>query len=43
MNDLLKNLNPAQQEAVKATEGPVLIIAGEDREKPEHSLTEWLI
>ncbi|MCD6149425.1 DNA helicase PcrA [bacterium] len=28
MNDLLKNLNSAQQEAVKATEGPVLIIAG---------------
>ncbi len=28
MNNLLKNLNPAQQEAVKATEGPVLIIAG---------------
>jgi DNA helicase-2/ATP-dependent DNA helicase PcrA len=28
MQDYLKQLNPAQQEAVKATEGPVMIIAG---------------
>lgn len=28
MNDYLKQLNPSQQEAVKATEGPVMIIAG---------------
>lgn len=28
MQDYLKQLNPSQQEAVKATEGPVMIIAG---------------
>ncbi len=28
MDEILKNLNPAQQEAVAASEGPVLIIAG---------------
>ncbi len=28
MNDYLKQLNPSQQEAVKATDGPVMIIAG---------------
>ena len=28
MNDILQTLNPAQQEAVLATEGPVLILAG---------------
>ncbi|MBN2585569.1 UvrD-helicase domain-containing protein [Patescibacteria group bacterium] len=28
MKDLLKNLNPAQQEAVQALRGPVLILAG---------------
>ena len=28
MNEYLKQLNPSQQEAVKATDGPVMIIAG---------------
>ncbi len=28
MEDILKNLNPQQQKAVQATEGPVLIVAG---------------
>ena len=28
MNSLLKDLNPAQQEAVSHTEGPLLILAG---------------
>ena len=28
MTDILKNLNPKQKEAVLATEGPVLILAG---------------
>lgn len=31
MNDYLKQLNPSQQEAVKAIEGPVMIIAGADQ------------
>ena len=33
MNSLVKNMNTEQSEAVRTTEGPLLIMAGADQEK----------
>lgn len=35
MSKILENLNPQQQEAVKAVDGPVIVFAGAGTEKHE--------